>query len=778
VLQVNDAARCGHLIEYTLPLREAVMPRTGFVTRFLKPCAVAAFMTILAACGGGGGGGGGEPVRTVTTVTVSSPTATPKQGDTVQLTAVARDQFGDVMPGTTASWSSSAPAVATVSATGLLQALAGGSVTVTATINGVPGSLPLTITPRVTTMVTVSSPTASPSVGETVQLTVVARDQFGDVLAGKTATWSTSDATVATISPTGLLQAVAPGTVVATATIDGMPGSLALTVVPAAAASVTVSSPTATPLAGTTVQLTAVVRDRYGNLLPGATVAWSTSDARIATISTSGLMQALTPGSVVITASTGGVSVSLPVTVEPGAVASVTVSAPTLTPKEGDAVQLTAVARDQFGNIIPGTTATWSSSDMSVATVSTTGLVRTISTGAVVVTASVGGVAGTQSLTITPIMVSVAVTVGAKEVVFRYATDRCDDLDTPDHPPRLVRAEDGSLVLVAGNAPRNYLSRGAAFSSLRRDCRQPALASADRRTAESYENWEWLWSVYREGSRLHALIHNEFHDAVSSTCLVGNPSPANPCGYVSITHALSIDGGRSFTKPSAPAHVVAPAPTVWVPPAQAGTAVGSGYMSPTNIVRTSDGYYYALMELFPDVPQPDGRSLCVMRTDTLDDPASWRAWDGSGFGLRMTSPYVTGNPAPWCRFLNTEMGTGHVIYSTYLERYLLVTRAQQWIDGRNVCGFFFTLSSDLIHWSRPQLLVEGKLWEWGGCDGDLQGLGVLEDVAIWYPSVVDHADATANFERAGRTAHLYYVRMRDVFDRDVVRVPITFTRVD
>jgi len=457
---------------------------------------------------------------------------------------------------------------------------------------------------------------------------------------------------------------------------------------------------------------------------------------------------------------------------------SITVSTPTASPKEGDSVQLGAVAWGPDGNVIPGANVAWSTSDPAIATVSASGLVETLATGEVVVTAAINEVSAAQPMTITAITVSVTVTIGAKEVVFRYATDRCDDLDTADHPPRLVRAEDGSLVLAAGNAPNNYLSRGADFGSLKRDCHQPALASADRRTAESYENYEWLWSVYREGSRWHALIHNEFHDAVSSTCLVGNPSPANPCGFVSITQALSIDGGRSFTKPSAPAHVVAPAPSIWVPPAQAGTSIGYGYMSPTNIVRANDGYYYALVGFYPDVPQPDGRSLCAMRTDTLDAPASWRAWDGSGFGLRMTSPYVTGEPAPWCGLLNTEMGTGHLVYSTYLERYLLVTRAQQWIDGRSVCGFFFTLSSDLIHWSRPQLLVEGKLWEWAGCDGGLPGTGVLDDLAILYPSVIDHADATVNFERAGRTAHLYYVRMRDVLDRDVVRVPITFTRLD
>jgi uncharacterized delta-60 repeat protein len=271
-------------------------------------------MTILAACGGGGGG---EPARTVTTVTVSSPTATPKQGDTVQLTAVARDQFGEVMPGTTASWSSSAPAVATVSATGLLQALAGGSVTVTATINGVPGTLALIVTPRVTTTVTVGSPAASPSVGETVQLTVVARDQFGVVIQGRPATWSTSDAKAATISPTGLLQAVTPGAVVATATIDGVPGSLTLTVVPGTVASVTVSAPTLTPKVGDSVQLTAVARDPFGNIVPGVTATWTSSDPAVASVTQDGLVRALKKGTATVTATVNDVRGALDLAVTP-----------------------------------------------------------------------------------------------------------------------------------------------------------------------------------------------------------------------------------------------------------------------------------------------------------------------------------------------------------------------------------------------------------------------------------------------------------------------------
>ena len=668
------------------------MARAGFVFRFLKPCALATFLGFVAACGGGGGGG--EPVRTVTTVTVSSPTSTPKQGDTVQLTAVARDQFGDVVPGTTATWSSSSTSVATVSATGLLQALAGGTVTVTATVSNVPGTLALTITPRVTTTVTVGSPTASLAVGEKVQLTVVARDQFGDVVPGKTATWSTSDAAVATISTTGLLQALVPGAVVATATIDGVPGSLTLMVVPAT-------------------------------------------------------------------------------------VASVTVSAPTLTPKEGDTVQLTAVAHDAFGNIVPGVTATWSVSDATLAGVSATGLLQTYATGIVQATATVAGVTGTVSLTASAI--KVVVTFGAKEVVFDYTTDHCPDLvvpgkpplflDSPDQPTRFVRAEDGSLVLINGL----YFSRGKDFESLKRDCSQPPFVTAYLSTPESYQNDEMLWSVYREGDRWHGLIHNEFHDPVASTCRPGDLSPSNPCWYNSITYAVSTDGGRSFSKPNAPAHVVAPAPIAWVPPTeQASYYYSEGYYSPTNIVRGNDGYYYALMSATP-VPLEGG--WCAMRTPQLGDPASWRAWDGTGFNLRMTSPYVTGSAAPACQPLQKNMASGHLVYSTYIGRYVQVAQSQQWIGGRMVCGIYFSLSSDLVHWSEEQLLAETNAFE--GCSLTPGDPDVLETTRQMYSSIIDHADTTINFERTGANAYLYYTRLNDGgLDRDIVRVPITFTRID
>ncbi|MEJ2239376.1 MAG: hypothetical protein P8X82_13835 [Gemmatimonadales bacterium] len=373
--------------------------------------------------------------------------------------------------------------------------------------------------------------------------------------------------------------------------------------------------------------------------------------------------------------------------------------------------------------------------------------------------------------------VPVSVTFGTRELVFDWTTDRCEDLDLPDQPARFVRAADGELVLFDGNAPTYYVSRGTDFDSLVRGCDPPALVSADLQAPESYENWEWIWAVYRDGTNWHALIHNEFHDAVAPTCKVGDPSPSNPCWYNSITYAVSTNDARSFVKPMTPAHVVAPAPRVWTPPdTQAEYYYVEGYMNPSNMVRGPDDSYYALMSLFPE-SGVDVRGTCAMRTDTLGDPASWRAWDGSGFNLPLSSPYVTGSTAPLCEFLPSleRQSAGSLTYNSYIERYMHVNAWGLWVDGQTlICGFFFTLSTDLIHWSAIQLVARADIGVNWGCDTSPGGPPILEPSQVGYPSIIDHVDSTTNFERPGRTPYLYYTRYNVGLDRDLVRVPLTF----
>jgi hypothetical protein len=363
-----------------------------------------------------------------------------------------------------------------------------------------------------------------------------------------------------------------------------------------------------------------------------------------------------------------------------------------------------------------------------------------------------------------------SVAVGAKEVVFDWTTDRCGERDIPDNPAQVVRAEDGELVLFTMiDSPNNYVRRGPDFDSFVTDC-DPALQEADLPTPESYENNEWLWSPYREGTTWHVLIHNEFHDPTSINC-----QPDYVCWYNSITYAVSTDSAYSFVKPSPPAHVVAPAPRLWTPPeTPVQTWYADGYFEPTGIVLGPDNYYYFLMKRMRIDPVKgiDERGLCAMRTKTLDDPASWRAWDGSGFNQPLTSPYVAGGDVPECESVETTSGGARgLTYNTYLERYMLVDEHVSWETGEEVCGFTFSTSLDLIHWSEHQLITPARI----GCDTDDTTPGQLEPVRTYYPSIIDHEDSTTNFERPGRTPYLYYTRHNGGLDRDLVRVPLTFT---
>jgi hypothetical protein len=78
-------------------------------------------------------------------VEVSPPTAAPLVGETVQLTATPKTAGGSEVSGKTVQWTSSAPAVVTVSSAGLVSAVAAGAGTVTATVDGKTGSATISV---------------------------------------------------------------------------------------------------------------------------------------------------------------------------------------------------------------------------------------------------------------------------------------------------------------------------------------------------------------------------------------------------------------------------------------------------------------------------------------------------------------------------------------------------------------------------------------------------------------------------------------------------------
>jgi glucose/arabinose dehydrogenase len=103
-----------------------------------------ALLLMAYACSGETGGDLQEPPALVA-ITVTGSDTTLTVGQTVQLTATAEDANGAPVEGVIFGWSSSDPAVASVSETGLVTGLADGQTEIRATAEGVTGSLLVTV---------------------------------------------------------------------------------------------------------------------------------------------------------------------------------------------------------------------------------------------------------------------------------------------------------------------------------------------------------------------------------------------------------------------------------------------------------------------------------------------------------------------------------------------------------------------------------------------------------------------------------------------------------
>jgi manganese oxidase len=251
---------------------------------------------------GGGGGGGGGGNTTVATVTVSPTSATVSVGGAQQFSAILQANNGNVVSGTV-TWTSSNPAVATVSGTGLATAVTVGSAIITATSeNGVTGSASLRVAPA--SVETVSVDPAAPSInhGAIQQFTALLRSLSGELLSDRLVTWTSSNTSVATVDGSGLATGVGAGTAYITATSEGKTGFATLTVGAPFVATVTVSPATVNiSVNGGTQQFTATLRDALGNLFAGL-VSWTSSDPSVATVDGNGLVTGGNAGTATITA--------------------------------------------------------------------------------------------------------------------------------------------------------------------------------------------------------------------------------------------------------------------------------------------------------------------------------------------------------------------------------------------------------------------------------------------------------------------------------------------
>jgi len=364
------------------------------------------------------------PPAPVASVTVTFNSNTLTVGQTTQAMADLRDASNNVLTGRPVAWSSTNTSVATVAANGVVTAVGVGTAQIRAVAEGVTGSGNLTVnTPAPIPVASVSVGLAASTLlagGQTTQASVTLRDASNNILTGRAVTWSSSNTAVATVSSAGLVTTVASGSAQITATSEGQSGSATLTVNPAPVATVSVTL-NATPITpGQTTQANAVLRDASNNVLTGRPIAWSSSNTGVATVSATGVVTAVATGSAQITATAEGRTGSATLTVNaaaPAPVASVSVSLAASTVVAGQTTQATATLRDASNNVLTGRAITWTSSNPSVATVSSSGVVTSVAAGSAQISATSEGITGGAALTVNapaPVPVaSVAVTLSA-----------------------------------------------------------------------------------------------------------------------------------------------------------------------------------------------------------------------------------------------------------------------------------------------------------------------------------------------------------------------------
>jgi hypothetical protein len=296
------------------------------------------------------------------------------------------------------SWSSGAPGIATVNASGVVAGIAGGTAIISYGISNTCG-----FGYALYTVTVVPLPTVLPLTGTT---TVCVGGSVTFSCATASGVWSSTTPTVATVSTGGLVNGLLAGTSLISYTVTNACGSTASTRV------VTVNgSPAVAPITGAMAGCTG------GMLVLSSTTTggtWSSSNLAVATIfptASDGFISLVSPGtstiSYVVAGTCGSTTVNATVTVNALPVVAVITGPATVC--AGSYITLS--------NATPG--GSWSSLSPTVATAAAGGLISGVAAGTAVirytVTNSCGSTTVTANVTVTPLPVAGTIT-GPSEV--------------------------------------------------------------------------------------------------------------------------------------------------------------------------------------------------------------------------------------------------------------------------------------------------------------------------------------------------------------------------
>ncbi len=341
-------------------------------------------------------------ITPVAAVSVSPGTLAIGPGQSGTLVATPQDSTGAPLAGRLVTWSSSAPAIATVAATGVVSGIAPGTTVVTASSEGRTTTVNVTVTISAQPVASVAVVPGSSGLqsGQTLTLTATPRDGGGAPLSGRSVSWNSSSPSVASVSGTGVVTGLSPGTARITATSEGVVGAATISVTGSPVTNVTLAPPSASLLPNGTVQLSVTARDTAGTVVTGRPVVFTSSNPNIATVTSTGLVTGLALGSTGISATIEGRTATIIATVTtPISVGTVTIAPGQVRLTTGQNQSLAVTYRDATGAVLANRDVAWESSNPLIASVSPSGVVSAGAVqGTALVRATVEGVTGTATV--------------------------------------------------------------------------------------------------------------------------------------------------------------------------------------------------------------------------------------------------------------------------------------------------------------------------------------------------------------------------------------------
>ena len=207
------------------------------------------------------------------------------------------------------TWSSSNETVATVDENGKVTAIAAGTANISATCGEKSVTCAVTVTDLQIPMTGIELTTDKTEikVGATAQLTTTVAP--ADTTDDKTVTYTSSDATIATVDANGKVTAVKPGKVTITAKVGTFTDTVEITVPVVPVTSIDLKVDKTDLEKGDIVNVVATVNP--ADTTEDKTITWTSSDTKVATVDANGTVTAVGGGNATITATIGEVTATV-----------------------------------------------------------------------------------------------------------------------------------------------------------------------------------------------------------------------------------------------------------------------------------------------------------------------------------------------------------------------------------------------------------------------------------------------------------------------------------